>query len=88
MCCRPALAGRSTKSFFHIEEICHARFDALAVPWGSDSGGLQQGPAATGGEGATQASPLSKENEGKTKRPPRREEVEIDDTDLDESDDE
>lgn len=36
----------------------------------------------------TEASPLSKENEGKTKRPPRREEVEIDDTDLDESDDE
>ena len=36
----------------------------------------------------TEASPLSKENEGKTKRPPRREEVEIEDADLDEADDE
>lgn len=31
----------------------------------------------------TEASPLSKENEGKTKRPPRREEIDADDSDLD-----
>ena len=36
----------------------------------------------------TEASPLSKENEGKAKRPPRREEVEIDDAELDDLSDE
>ncbi len=37
----------------------------------------------------TEASPLSKENEGKAKRPPRREDVDVDDVDTDDvSDDE